>query len=52
MDVSYDVTASLQANMKHHEPLVLVFDARGNGGVSSHLRLQEIIKTESRTTRR
>ena len=32
MDVSYDVTASLRANMKHHEPIVLVFDSRGNGG--------------------
>ena len=32
MNVSYDVTASLRANMKHHEPIVLVFDARGNGG--------------------
>lgn len=33
MDVSFDVTASLRANMKHHEPIVLVFDSRGNGGV-------------------
>ena len=32
MNVSYDVTASLRANMKHHEPIVLVYDARGNGG--------------------
>ena len=30
MNVSYDVTASLRANMKHHEPIIL--DARGNGG--------------------
>lgn len=32
MNVSFDVTASLRANMKHHEPIVLVYDARGNGG--------------------
>ena len=32
MAVSYDVTATLRANMKHHEPIVLVYDARGNGG--------------------
>ena len=36
MGISYDVTATLRANMKHHEPIVLIFDARGNGdgGVS------------------
>ena len=36
MNISYDVTATLRANMKHHEPIVLIFDARGNGdgGVS------------------
>lgn len=33
MTVSYDVTATLRSNMKHHEPIVLVYDARGNGGV-------------------
>lgn len=32
MTVSYDVTGTLRANMKHHEPIVLVYDARGNGG--------------------
>lgn len=32
MTISYDVTGTLRANMKHHEPIVLVFDARGNGG--------------------
>lgn len=32
MVVSYDVVSTLRANMKHHEPIVLVFDARGNGG--------------------
>lgn len=32
MDVSYDVTATLRANTKPHEPLVLVYDAGGNGG--------------------
>lgn len=32
MHVSYDVTHTLRANTKHHEPIVLVYDARGNGG--------------------
>ena len=33
MDISYDVTATLRAQMScSHPPLVLVFDARGNGG--------------------
>ena len=32
MTVSFDVTGTLRANMKHHEPIVLVYDARGNGG--------------------
>lgn len=33
MDVSYDITATLRAQMSSsHPPLVLVFDARGNGG--------------------
>lgn len=32
MDVSYDITATLRADMKHHEPIVLIYDARGNGG--------------------
>ena len=32
MSVSYDVTATLRANTKHHEPIVLIYDARGNGG--------------------
>lgn len=31
---------------------VSIYDARGNGGVSSHIRLQEIIKIGLRTTRR
>ena len=31
MNVSYDITATLRANMKHHEPIVLIYDARGNG---------------------
>lgn len=36
MNVSYDIVSTLRANMKHHEPIVLIFDARGNGdgGVS------------------
>lgn len=32
MSVSYDRTDTLWENMKHHEPIVLVYDARGNGG--------------------
>lgn len=32
MTVSYDVVGTLRREMKHHEPIVLVFDARGNGG--------------------
>ena len=32
MHVTYDITEPLRAQMKHHEPIVLVYDARGNGG--------------------
>lgn len=32
MHVSYDVTFTLRSQTKHHEPIVLVYDARGNGG--------------------
>ena len=32
MNVSYDVVATLRRETKHHEPAVLVYDARGNGG--------------------
>lgn len=32
MTVSYDVVGTLRREMKHHEPIVLVYDARGNGG--------------------
>lgn len=32
MFVTYDVTSTLRASAKHHEPIVLVYDARGNGG--------------------
>jgi hypothetical protein len=32
MSVTYDVVSTLRSQMKHHEPIVLVFDARGNGG--------------------
>lgn len=45
MNISYDVTASLRANMKHHEPIVLIYDARGNGGVQSPPQLPEITRT-------
>ena len=39
MDVSYDVTGTLRAQDHGHPPLVLIYDARGNGGgycVSHH----------------
>ncbi len=29
MNISYDITATLRANMKHHEPIVLVFESHG-----------------------
>lgn len=29
MNVSYDITATLRADMKHHEPIVLVFESHG-----------------------
>lgn len=32
MDVSYDVTGTLRAQNHGHPPLVLIYDARGNGG--------------------
>lgn len=32
MNVSYDVTGTLRTQMGGHPPLVLVYDARGNGG--------------------
>ena len=50
MYVTHDVTGTLRAEMGGHPPLV--FDARGNGGAKYPQRLQEIIKTESRTIRR
>ena len=31
MDISEDLTATLRCQSHGHEPLVLVFDARGNG---------------------
>ena len=31
MNVSYDVTGTLRSQTKHHEPIVLIYDARGNG---------------------
>lgn len=46
MDVSYDVTGTLRANMGGHPPLVLVYDARGNGGVQSPRPSQETTRTE------
>ncbi len=32
MDVSHDVTGTLRAQDHGHAPIVLVYDARGNGG--------------------
>lgn len=32
MHISYDVTATLRSNTKNHEPIVLIYDSRGNGG--------------------
>jgi len=32
MSISYDVVSTLRSQTKHHEPVVLVYDARGNGG--------------------
>lgn len=32
MHISYDITATLRSNTKHHEPIVLIYDSRGNGG--------------------
>lgn len=29
MNISYDITATLRADMKHHEPIVLVFESHG-----------------------
>lgn len=44
MDVSYDITGTLRAQMGGHPPLV--FDARGNGGAPCVQQSQEIISTE------
>lgn len=46
MHVSYDVTSTLRSQTKHHEPIVLVYDARGNGGATYPPQLQETIRTE------
>ena len=32
MHIHYGITEPLRAQMKHHEPIVLIYDARGNGG--------------------
>lgn len=32
MDISHDVTGTLRSQDHSHPPLVLIFDARGNGG--------------------
>ena len=46
MHISYDVTSTLRSQTKHHEPIVLIYDARGNGGATYPPQLQEITKTE------
>lgn len=46
MSVSYDETVNaLRAEMRHHEPIVLIYDARGNGGVKRVQRSREITRT-------
>lgn len=38
MSVIYDRSPALRAQMNHHEPIVLVYDARGEwGGATLHL---------------
>ena len=32
MDITFDVTCTLRAQAEGHPPVVLVYDARGNGG--------------------
>lgn len=32
MSVTYDVTATIRAQEHGHQPIVLIYDARGNGG--------------------
>lgn len=46
MHVSYDVTSTLRSQTKHHEPVVLVYDARGNGGVQYAQQSQANTRTE------
>jgi hypothetical protein len=46
MNVTYDVTGTLRSQMSGHPPVVLVYDARGNGGVKYARQLQETTKTE------
>lgn len=46
MNVSYDIVSTLRANMKHHEPIVLIYDARGNGGVQYAQQSLETTRTE------
>ena len=31
MTITYDVTSTLRSQMKHHEPIVLIYDSRDNG---------------------
>ena len=50
MDVSYDVTGTLRAQDHGHPPCVLVYDARGNGGVLYALPSQAITWDTPTTT--
>lgn len=34
MSVTYDVTATIRAQEHGHQPILLIYDARGNGGGS------------------
>ena len=52
MDVSYDVTGTLRASTAKSPPIVLVYDARGNGGAASLPPSPEITRTESQITQR
>jgi hypothetical protein len=51
MDVSENIVGTLRAEMSSHAPIILIYDARGNGGVKYRPPLQEITKAESQITR-
>ena len=51
MTVYYDRTGTLRSQTKHHEPIVLIYDARGNGGGEYAQPSPAIIRTASQTIR-